>query len=44
VVALLSGDGNTSPKQVRIWFENFRTSLKRKKGGEDKQSDPIDKE
>ncbi len=27
-----------------VWVDNFRTSLKRKKDGEDKQSDPNDKE
>jgi hypothetical protein len=44
VVALLSGDGKTlSGEQVRIWVDNFRSSLKRKKDGEDKQSESNDK-
>ena len=45
MVALLSADGKVlSVEQVRIWVDNFRVSLKRKKDGEDKQSDPYDKE
>ena len=45
VVTLLSADGNPlSGEQVRIWVDNFRVSLKRKKTGEDKQSEPNDKE
>jgi hypothetical protein len=45
VAALLSADGKSlSGEQVRIWVDNFRTSLKRKKTGEDKQSEPNDKE
>jgi hypothetical protein len=45
VAALLSPDGKTlSAEQVRIWVDNFRTSMKRKKSGEDKQSEPNDKE
>ncbi len=45
VVALLSVDGKPlSAEQVRIWVDNFRTSLKRKKAGDDKQSEPNDKE
>jgi hypothetical protein len=45
VGTLLSGDiKSLSAEQVRIWVDNFRASLKRKKTGEDKQSDPIDKE
>jgi hypothetical protein len=32
-----------SEDQVRIWVDNFRVSLRRKKTGEDKQSEPIDK-
>jgi hypothetical protein len=44
VTALLSGDGKTlSGEQVRIWVDNFRSSLKRKKDGEDKQSEHNDK-
>jgi hypothetical protein len=30
--------------QMRIWVDNFRASMKRKKAGEDKQSEPNDKE
>ena len=45
VAALLSADGKPlSGEQVRIWVDNFRASLKRKKAGEDKQSEPNDKE
>ncbi len=45
VVALLSADGKPlSAEQVRIWVDNFRASLKRKKTGEDKQSERNDKE
>ncbi len=45
VTALLSVDGNPlSGEEVRIWVDNFRASLKRKKTGEDKQSEPNDKE
>ena len=45
VVTLLSADGKPlSGEQVRIWVDNFRVSLKRKKTGEDKQSEPNDKE
>jgi hypothetical protein len=45
VAALLSADGEPlSEEQVRIWVDNFRASLKRKKAGEDKQSEPNDKE
>ncbi len=45
VVVLLSTDGKTlSVEQVRIWVDNFRVSMKRKKAGEDKQSEPNDKE
>jgi hypothetical protein len=29
-------------EQVRIWVDNFRASMKRKKAGEDKQSEPND--
>ena len=45
VSALLSADGKPlSGEQVRIWVDNFRASLKRKKTGEDKQSEPNHKE
>ncbi len=45
VAALLSADGKPlSGEQVRIWVDNFRASLKRKKAGEDKQSEHNDKE
>ncbi len=45
VAALVSADGEPlSAEQVRIWVDNFRESLKRKKAGEDKQSGPNDKE
>jgi hypothetical protein len=45
VAALLSADGKPlSTEQVRIWVDNLRASLKRKKAGEDKQSEPNDKE
>ena len=41
VAALLSADGKAlSTEQVRIWVDNFRASMKRKKVGEDKQSEP----
>ncbi len=45
MAALLSADGNPlSGEQLRIWVDNFRPSLKREKDGEDKQSEPNDKE
>jgi hypothetical protein len=45
VAALLSSSGKPlSAEQVRIWVDNFRSSMKRKKAGEDKQSEPNDKE
>ncbi len=45
VVDLLSGDGKSlSTEQVRIWVDNFRAFLKRKKHGEDKQSEANEKE
>ena len=45
VSPLLSCDGKPlSGEQVRIWVDNFRSSLKRKKDGKDNQSDPKDKE
>ncbi len=44
VDSLLSGDGKSlSGEQVRIWVDNFRSSLKRKKDGEDKQPETNDK-
>jgi hypothetical protein len=44
VAALLSADGKAlAGEQVRIWVDTFRSSLKRKKDGEDKQSEPNDK-
>jgi hypothetical protein len=40
VAALLSADGKPlSAEQVRIWIDNFRASMKRKKTAEDKQSE-----
>ncbi len=45
VVVLLSADGKPlSAEQVSIWVDNSRGSMKRKKAGEDKQSEPNDKE
>ena len=45
VTTLISLDGNPlSVEQVRIWVDNFKTSLKRKKDGKDKQSESNDKE
>ncbi len=45
VSVLLSADSKPlSAEQVRIWIDNFRASMKRKKTGEDKQSEPNDKE
>jgi hypothetical protein len=45
VDTLLSADGKPlSAEQVRIWIDNFRSSMKRKKAGEDKQSEPNNKE
>ena len=43
MVDLLSADGKTLSTEVRIWVDNFRSTLKRKKDGEDKQSEPNDK-
>ena len=45
VAALLSSSGKPlSAEQVRIWVDNFKASLKKKKDGEDNQSAPNDKE
>ncbi len=45
VAALLSSSGKSlSAEQVRIWVDNFKTSLKKKKDGKDNQSAPNDKE
>jgi len=45
VTALLSADGKPlSVEEVRIWIDNFRASMKRKKAGEDKQYESNDKE
>ncbi len=45
VDTLLSSDGKTlSTEEVRIWVDNFRSSLKRQKDGEEKQSESKDKE
>ena len=45
VAALLSSSGKTlSAEQVRIWVDNFKASLKKKKDGKDNQSAPNDKE
>ncbi len=42
---LISADGKSlSEEEVRIWVDNFRASMKKKKTGEDKQSEPNDKE
>ena len=45
VAALLSSSGKPlSSEQVRIWVDNFKASLKKKKDGKDNQSAPNDKE
>ena len=45
VTVLISLDGKPlSTEQVRMWVDNFKTSLKRKKDGKDKQSESNDKE
>ncbi len=45
VAALLSSSGKPlSEEQVRIWVDNFKPSLKKKKDGKDNQSSPNDKE
>ncbi len=45
VAALLSSSGKPlSAEQVRIWVDNFKASLKKKKDGKDNQSAPNDKE
>ena len=45
VDALLSSSGKSlSTDQVKIWVDNSRVSLKKKKDGKDNQSEPNDKE
>ncbi len=45
VTALLSSSGKPlSADKVRIWVDNFKASLKKKKDGKDNQSAPNDKE
>ena len=42
---LTSGEGKSlSEAEVRIWVDNFKASLKKKKDGKDNQSAPNDKE